>query len=253
MRRCPAAVHVHYGRLGVDGDQQPAAASPVAGRRRPGQAGDPLARGDASRAVRPPRLRRYGPDGDASSCRRGRLHPGLDCGQRSSRGRGGAGAAGAPRVRFRRWFRRWFRTRCRPRTAFCRAGHAGDQRIPLRACPDMTALPPGVSEPTLVLPFPEMRDLLTRRPPALAGQRYSRCHDAAGEHGSLAPGRTCRGCHPFGPLECGIDGRPSELLMFCGGDVFVGVSDVAARPAYELEDAPRDDAGYWRYVGTLTL
>lgn len=58
-------------------------------------------------------------------------------------------------------------------------------------------------------------------------------------------------------VECQVDGRPPELLMFCGSDVFVGASDepaLAAHPAYELETATTGEDGFWRYryVGTLT-
>jgi len=57
-------------------------------------------------------------------------------------------------------------------------------------------------------------------------------------------------------VERGPDGFPPELLMLCGGEVFIGAADVrapAAHVAYELE-APQRDDGLWlyRYVGTLT-
>jgi hypothetical protein len=58
------------------------------------------------------------------------------------------------------------------------------------------------------------------------------------------------------PVECSSDGRPPELLMLCGGQVFVGTSDEptpGTYATYELAPAPAS-AGLWpyRHVGTLT-
>lgn len=62
----------------------------------------------------------------------------------------------------------------------------------------------------------------------------------------------------FRSVECGLDGCPPELLMLCGGEVFVGSSDVpvpapSAHAAYELEARSAEDKLWlYRYVGTLT-
>ena len=58
------------------------------------------------------------------------------------------------------------------------------------------------------------------------------------------------------PVERGRDGRPPALLMFSGGQVFLGSSDTPASETYavyELQRAPVE-AGLWQYlhVGTLT-
>lgn len=59
-------------------------------------------------------------------------------------------------------------------------------------------------------------------------------------------------------VECAPDGRPPELLLLCGGQVFVGSSDEPAParyPMYELEPGaePIEATTLWPYRHVETL
>jgi hypothetical protein len=85
---------------------------------------------------------------------------------------------------------------------------------------------------------------------------------AGGTLGDVEPHDTARAWLLDGPasgairdVKRGSDGRPPALLMLCGSDLFVGVSDLpqpATYAVYELCSGQPDD-GLWpyRYAGTL--